>query len=850
MTTTLSPTATVSISGKEYPYVRCWSEERLLPPDGYLAFDTETEVVNLQQHVPRLALASASAGEQDSCLIHPGDVGRFVLAHRGLHWIGHNSPFDFWVVEQHLRRRGEEEARKAWWQIAEQNRLHDSMYLDMLVRLARDDSYPDPRDLGSVARHYAGLEITKDDPYRMRYAEIIGKDWDEVEEGFFQYGIKDAIVTRPTYLAIRKQALALAEAFGRHGGDILPGARQKFGLLTEAVQVKKAIALAQLTRHGMVADLQWVRQVESELRQELMQAVSDAHDESLKVIAEAPSLSPVYKRDGDGNFLTSGKTSTPAFDDTALRALLAHLKSQIEEENESVLKIPNTQKGISRSVKIWADYAQLHPFLTHWIKAQGLAKLLQFFTLFQDRIDLAQLAVALGTGEEALARALNQKRDEDGSGVVSAEGLVKTAPRRARQLSKLELTPERVVTAVRALAEANRQPFRTVHPSYSTMVRTGRTSASAPNIQQIPKDSAFRQTFVASPGHFLLAVDYRFIELVTFAATAMHRYGWSDMADVIKAGVDPHAHTAAMMLGVPPEDFLTWKDNEGVAATRAVDGKEVVIKLKDRFDTARQQAKPVNFGVPGGLGVASLVAYAHSTYKVDFSVEEARERRERLTKKIYKELDLYLAEDGPAIVARNLQAPLWEVRNELGDTHLSSIRKILAGDPKRVDGKPYQRTFVSRVWASLAGLNRNPELREALEKRQPSEVLAAKVCHAGVATLTGRIRGRVRYSQARNTPFQGLAADGAALALFELVKEGFRVVGFVHDEVIIELPDEGGHAPEAKVRRVEEIMCRAMGGVLGSDIPVGCEAALSRRWSKKAKLIVRDGKVYPWEPPR
>src|SRR5262249_58039715 len=115
---------------------------------------------------------------------------------------------------------------------------------------------------------------------------------------------------------------------------------------------------------------------------------------------------------------------------------------------------------------------------------------------------------------------------------------------------------------VRALVEASRQPFSTVHPSYSTMVRTGRTSASAPNIQQIPKDSAFRQTFVASPGHLLLAVDYRFIELVTFAATAMHRYGRSNMADVIKAGVDPHAHTAAMMLGVSPEGFLTWKDNE------------------------------------------------------------------------------------------------------------------------------------------------------------------------------------------------------------------------------------------------------------------------------------------------
>jgi hypothetical protein len=850
MTTTVTNSDVVTIGGKDYAYRRRWRGQRLLPADGYLAFDTETDVVNLKEAVPRLALASASAGEQDSCLIHPDDLGKFVLAHRSLHFVCHNAAFDFWAVAQHLRCSGEEEALGAWWQIAERNRLHDSMLLDMLVRLARDDSYPSPRDLAVVAGQYAGLEVNKDDPYRVRYGEIIGKGWAEVEGGFFDYAIKDVIVTRPAYLAIRKQAVGLVEELGRYSADVLPEARQKFGLLTESVQVKKAIALAQITRHGMVADLGWVRREEAGLRQELLRAVADAHAECLKMIAVAPGLAPVYKTDGDGNFVASGKTGTPAFDDQALRGLLAHIKAAVEKENDFVLKAPNTKKGISRSVKVWADHAHLHPFLASWIKAQGLAKLLQFFTLFEDRIDLGQLAGGLGVETDDLAKALEQKPDEDGAVVVSAEGLMKIAPGRDKQVDKLGLTPEKVVAAVRTLADANRQPFCTAHPSYSTMVRTGRTSASAPNIQQIPKDSAFRQTFVPSPGHLLLTVDYKFIELVTFAATALRRYGWSDMADVIKAGVDPHAHTAAMMLGVPPEEFAAWKDSEAVVEVKVVGGKETTVTFKDKFDRARQQAKPVNFGVPGGLGVASLVAYAHSTYKVDFTVDEATERRERLTRTIYKELDLYLAEDGPAIVARNLQAPLWEVRNELKDTHLSCVSKVLAGDPRRRDGRPYQQTFVSRIWSSVAGLNRNPELKEALDRRQPSPELAAKVCHAGVATLTGRIRGRVRYSQARNTPFQGLAADGAALALFELVKEGFRVVGFVHDEVIVELPDEGGHVSEAKVRRVEEVLCGKMAEVLGCDIPVGCEAVLARRWSKKARLIVKDGKVYPWGPPQ
>src|SRR5262249_20810292 len=103
-----------------------------------------------------------------------------------------------------------------------------------------------------------------------------------------------------------------------------------------------------------------------------------------------------------------------------------------------------------------------------------------------------------------------------------------------------------------------------VHPRYNLLVRTGRTSCSGPNIQQIPRNSAFRQLFRARPGYHLLAVDYSFIELRTLAAVTTQRYGHSDMADVIKSGVDPHAYTASMMLGVPPDEFSKWKDSDDV----------------------------------------------------------------------------------------------------------------------------------------------------------------------------------------------------------------------------------------------------------------------------------------------
>lgn len=758
---TAQPTpSVVTINGQEYRYSRRWAGQRLLPDDGYLAFDTETDVVDLKQAIPQLALASASAGDDCSCLIHPDDLGAFILAHRYLHWVFHNAAFDFWVVEQHLRQAGRHEALQVWWAIAESDHLHDSMLLDALLRLARNDSDPFNRNLAVVTKEYTGLEITKDDSYRLRYGEIIGQDWDMVDEGFFTYAIADAIVTRPTYLAIRKQAVQLVMEFMLHSRDILPGARQRHGILTEAIQVKKAIALAQITRNGMHVDLAVLRGMEARLREELYAAASAAQ-----------AIHKIYKTDPEGRFILSGKSRVPAFEDQDLRSYLAQIKAEIEQRQGITLDIPTTTAGISREADAWAEYAGQHPFLEHWSRAQELAKLLQFFDQLREQ--------GSGPGDQAV--------------------------------------PERQANYV-------------VHPSYDVLKRTGRTSCSSPNIQQIPRAAGFREVFVAPPGYFLLATDYAFIELVTFAATALHRFGFSSMADVIKAGTDPHAHTAAMMLGVTYEEFRGWKTAN-----------------KDRHNHARQAAKAVNFGVPGGLGPQGLVTSAKNTFGVTLTLEEAETRRNKLIKDIYPEMALYLADDGAAILARSLMAPIEEVRNELGNIPVSSISKILAGNPLRRDGKPYQGTFVSQVWASLAGLNRNPELTEALQSRTANPVLAAKVCHTGVATLTGRIRGLVGFTQARNTPFQGLASDGAALALFELIKQGFRVIGFVHDEILTLLPDEGGYVSEALVQQHKEIMCRKMEEVLVGDIPVSCEASLSDRWSKQAKLIVRDGKVIPWK---
>ena len=119
---------------------------------------------------------------------------------------------------------------------------------------------------------------------------------------------------------------------------------------------------------------------------------------------------------------------------------------------------------------------------------------------------------------------------------------------------------------------------------------------------------------------------------------------------------------------------------------------------------------------------------------------------------------------------------------------------------------------------------------------------------------SGRRRGRVAYTQACNTPFQGLAADAAKDALFAVVREcytdtssalyGSRPVIFVHDEIIIEAPDDKAH--EAAMR-LSEIMCTAQQRVT-PDVPSAATPALCKRWLKGAEpTFDEQGRLIAWE---
>lgn len=106
-----------------------------------------------------------------------------------------------------------------------------------------------------------------------------------------------------------------------------------------------------------------------------------------------------------------------------------------------------------------------------------------------------------------------------------------------------------------------------------------------------------------------------------------------------------------------------------------------------------------------------------------------------------------------------------------------------------------------------------------------------------------RRRGGIGFTDGANTYFQGLIADGAKTALYNVVKAcfmdkssalyGSRPVLFIHDEIILESPED--RASQAG-DELAKIMIESMQPFL-KDVPIEAEPWASRTWHKGLETV-------------
>jgi DNA polymerase I-like protein with 3'-5' exonuclease and polymerase domains len=345
-----------------------------------------------------------------------------------------------------------------------------------------------------------------------------------------------------------------------------------------------------------------------------------------------------------------------------------------------------------------------------------------------------------------------------------------------------------------------------LYTRYDNLKATGRTSARkwtgypSLNIQQIPRfdvesDFNLRDLVKAEEGFRFFIVDYSYIELRTLAATCEYRYGRSicKLAQAIrrhtadpKANLDPHEVTACMMMGV---NEVEWR------------GLDPKVRKK-----ARQRAKAVNFGFPGGLGIDKLVDYARVSYGVEMTKAEAKLAKEAWFA-AYPEMRLYLADSSSLGLAWNLGLSVRQVKSVIGNYPKALVRALGKGE-------------VVNQFTRL--------LKLSGKSVEPNESLS----YFPSATITGRIRGACRYTNGKNTPFQGLAADGAKIALWELERQGFNPLMFVHDEIVCYRRCHSEAMANSILRNIEAIMNKSMEHAMFHILPSSVEGVHNERWIK------------------
>lgn len=333
-----------------------------------------------------------------------------------------------------------------------------------------------------------------------------------------------------------------------------------------------------------------------------------------------------------------------------------------------------------------------------------------------------------------------------------------------------------LLTRIQALYRGVDQP---INPSFDSLMETGRTSCrkagggiiNGYQLQNMRRVQGERECFRPRSGNVFLACDYSTIELRTLAQCCLWAVGGSELAEVLKAGGDPHLALGAETLNM---DF---------AEARNV-YRDLNHPLRASVKNARQVCKVANFGFPGGMSSSTFCAYARG-YGIELSEVESRLLQERWFNR-WREMAFYFK---------------W-------------IREAWPWKSATRKGRQVQVTTIRQF-------------------------------------VSQRVRANITYTTACNSFFQGLAADLGKAAGFALVMEcelgelqGWKVWNFVHDEYILEGPENDAHRAAEVVQRI--MVDEAQKWI--PDIPVQAEPALMRRWSKKAEPVYDDnGKLIPWE---
>lgn len=348
----------VTFGSRQLPF-EIWDGQQL--SNSIVGIDTETHPI-VGNEVPRLVVASVSDGERHF-VVARGRLSEFIEQHSNCHFVAHNMAFDFWVIAEWLGDQSE-----VWWRLADEGRLHCTSLFEQLTRLAKRDEPPREWTLEILSKQHLKVSLFgKDDERRVQYDQIEDSPIDAWHPWFLQYAVQDAIAA---FLVYQPQH-ELAKKLQPEEDGLLPQASKRFGLLSETLQVRGAIALEQISRVGMRLDPEGVQHAKKQIEDEIFQLAENL-ERHAPVVCRYKQEKSITDANRGFKLTDSGY---PRLHSDEVRKIFEHIAK------ENGLQPPRTASDgkISLTKDFWSDYRDLSSIIDLYMEFTEKGKLLSFF---------------------------------------------------------------------------------------------------------------------------------------------------------------------------------------------------------------------------------------------------------------------------------------------------------------------------------------------------------------------------------------------------------------------------------------------------------------------------------------
>lgn len=334
-----------------------------------------------------------------------------------------------------------------------------------------------------------------------------------------------------------------------------------------------------------------------------------------------------------------------------------------------------------------------------------------------------------------------------------------------------------------------------VHTSFNSVgTRTGRMSASNPNMQQVPSriGNLIRNAFVSDTYRLLASIDFSQQEIRWLA----HVTNDSLLLDTFRRGLDVHSQTAVGMWNASSQDNLTYE---------AFEYRRGLLKIFVDKDGNITEAK---------MSPAYLIALCLEGIVKHSDPDETR-----------REIELGAKYDKTRTLAKTIN---FGIIYGMSKYKLAEILEINIEDAE---------TYIEGYFARYPGVrNWMAEQRAQMDKRMYTVAFGGRKRRVHEEMMSDKRWIRQRgYRMGINHVIQGSSAMQVKIASIQLqklfekwAKEGVivAIVLWVHDEIIFDVPEGIGMH---RLKQIADIMCNAVQLECGmkSDIEIGV------KWGQK-----------------